>query len=172
MKIILRQLRILLPLFALLVLLPQNLIGGEPPADEKNNVTASVEERRILLDLQQEKDKLTAQQKLLNAREMELKTLQSEVDKKLSELRRMREEVEKLVAQKEEEENARILDLSKVYEKMDPAKAATVLASLKTELAVDILANMKQKSAGKILNNMDGEKAATLSVAFAKLQQQ
>jgi flagellar motility protein MotE (MotC chaperone) len=53
---------------------------------------------------------------------------------------------------------------------MDPTKAARVIATLETELAVDILANMKQKSAGKILNNLEGEKAATLSVAFSTLQ--
>jgi flagellar motility protein MotE (MotC chaperone) len=82
----------------------------------------------------------------------------------------MREEVEELFAKKDTEENARILNLSKVYEKMDPAKAARVIATLETELAVDILANMKQKSAGKILNNLEGEKAATLSVAFSTLQ--
>lgn len=154
----------------MLALLPQNLTGGEPLTDEKNSVNASVEGRRLLMDLQQEKDKLATRDRLLNAREMELKTLQTEVDKNLNELRRLREEVEKLVARKDAEENARILNLSKVYEKMDPAKAAGIIATLKSDLAVDILVNMKQKSAGKILNNLEGEKAASLSVAFSKLK--
>ena len=155
--------------FLLLFLIPPNLTGGEPADEADTKTISSVEERRILASLKEERAKLTAREKLLNAREMGLKTLQTEVDKMLNELRRLREEVEKLVAQKDEEENARILNLSKVYEKMDPTKAASIIATLKTNLAVDILANMKQKSAGKILNNLDGEKAASLSVAFSKL---
>jgi len=144
---------------------------AEESVDEaETSQNSSVEERRILASLKEERATLAAREKLLNTREMGLKTLQTEVDKKLNELRRLREEVEKLVAQKDEEENARILNLSKVYEKMDPTKAASIIATLKTDLAVDILANMKQKSAGKILNNLEGEKAASLSVAFSKLK--
>jgi flagellar motility protein MotE (MotC chaperone) len=170
MKNITKQLSILLPLLAIFAISPQNLASGEMVAKPDLEQSSSVEERRILSSLLEEKTKIAAQKKRLDAREMELKTLQTEVDKKLNELKRMREEVKELFAQKETEENARILNLSKVYEKMDPAKAARVIATLETELAVDILANMKQKSAGKILNNLEGEKAATLSVAFSSLQ--
>ncbi len=170
MKNIAKQLSILLPLLVLFAISPQNLASGEVVAQPDLEQSRSVEERRILSSLLEEKKKIAAQKKLLYAREMELKSLQTEVDKKLNELRRMREEVEELFAKKDTEENARILNLSKVYEKMDPAKAAWVIATLETELAVDILANMKQKSAGKILNNLEGEKAATLSVAFSTLQ--
>ena len=153
-----------------LFLLPQNLMAEESVDEAETTQSSSVEERRILASLKEERANIAAREKLLNTREMGLKTLQTEVDKKLNELRRLREEVEKLVAQKDEEENARILNLSKVYEKMDPTKAASIIATLKTDLAVDILANMKQKSAGKILNNLEGEKAASLSVAFSKLK--
>ena len=170
MKNIAKHLSILLPLLAIFAISPHNLASGEIVAKPDLEQSRSVEERRILSSLLEEKTKIAARKKLLDAREMELKTLQTEVDKKLNELKRMREEVKKLFAQKETEENARILNLSKVYEKMDPAKAARVIATLETELAVDILANMKQKSAGKILNNLEGEKAATLSVAFSTLQ--
>jgi flagellar motility protein MotE (MotC chaperone) len=165
-----QRVHILVFLLLLLIMVPANLSGGQPSADMQSDQSNSVEERRILDALRQERNELMARERLLNAREMELNSLQVEVDKKLNELRRMREEVEELVAQVNEEENARILNLSKMYEKMEPAKAAEVLATLKTELAVKILANMKQKSAGKILNNLDDAKAATLSVAFSKLR--
>jgi flagellar motility protein MotE (MotC chaperone) len=170
MKTIIKQLSTLLPLLALFIIAPHNLAIGEVVASPDLEHSSSVEERRILSSLLEEKARIAAQKKLLDAKEMELKSLEVEVDKKLNELRRMREEVEELFAKKDTEENARILNLSKVYEKMDPVKAARVIATLETELAVDILANMKQKSAGKILNNLEGEKAATLSVAFSTLQ--
>lgn len=139
------------------------------PCHSKAGEPGSVEERRILAALQEEKASLADQQQQLAAKELQLKTLEVEVDKKLSELGQLREETQKLLAQKEEKENARTRNLGKMYEKMDPSKAASVLVTLDTKLAVDILANMKQKSAGKILNSMEGEKAAALSVAFATL---
>jgi flagellar motility protein MotE (MotC chaperone) len=170
MKNFIKQCALLLPLLAVFVLTPHHIASGEMVAQPDLDQSGSVEERRILASLLEEKARVAAQKKLLDAREMELKTLQTEVDKKLDELKRLREEVEVLVAQKDAEENARILELSKMYEKMEPAKAARVLTTLETELAVEILANMKQKSAGKILNNIEGEKAAALSVAFSTLQ--
>jgi flagellar motility protein MotE (MotC chaperone) len=168
-KLTSQRVHIFVFLLLLVIMSPPSLSGGQPSADTQSDQNNSVEERRLLDALRQERNELMSRERLLKAREMELNSLQVEVDKKLNELRRMREEVEELVAQKNEEENARILNLSKMYEKMDPAKAAEVLATLKTGLAVNILANMKQKSAGKILNNLDDAKAATLSVAFSKI---
>ncbi len=129
----------------------------------------SVEERRILMSLQKERANLSKQQELLEAKNLELKTLQAEVDKKLQELKKLREETQELLSEKEVIENAKLRSLGKMYEKMDPGKAATILITLETKLAVDILGNMKQKSAGKILNSMDGEKAAKISIAFSKI---
>jgi len=170
MKNIMKQCAILLPLLTIFVLLPQYIASGEIITQPDLEQSDSVEERRILASLLEERTKIAEQKKQLDVREMELKTLRAEVDKKLDELRQLREEVEILFSRKDAEENARILELSKMYEKMDPAKAASVIATLDTELAVDILANMRQKSAGKILNNLEGEKAAALSVAFSTLQ--
>lgn len=137
--------------------------------DEKN--IKSVEERRILVSLQEERDKLQKKEKLLDSKEMELKSLQREVDKKLNELGFLKEEVQKLLALKDDEEAKKIRELGKVYEKMDPSKAALIIPSLKKELAVGILASMKKKSAAKILNSMDSEKALLLSRAFSSLGQ-
>jgi flagellar motility protein MotE (MotC chaperone) len=170
MKNIIKQCAILLPLLTIFALSPQHIASGEMVTPPDLNHSDSVEERRILASLLEERAKIAEQKKQLDAREMGLKTLQTEVDKKLDELKKVRQEVEVLVAQKDAEEKARIQELSKMYEKMEPAKAAKVLTTLETELAVEILANMKQKSAGKILNNLEGEKAAALSVAFSTLQ--
>jgi flagellar motility protein MotE (MotC chaperone) len=66
-----------------------------------------------------------------------------------------------------ETEKARAL--SKMYEKMEPARAAGLLVSLEKDLAIAILDGMSAKSAGRILNNMDQETAAALSTSFSNL---
>lgn len=135
-----------------------------------NQEIGSVEERRILVSLQEERKKLQEKEKVLAARELELKSLQAEVDKKLNELKDLKEDVQKLLTRKEEEETKKIRDLGKVYEKMDPRKAAQLIPSLKKDLAIGILANMKKKAAAKIFNNMERDKALLLSKSFPLLK--
>jgi flagellar motility protein MotE (MotC chaperone) len=130
----------------------------------------SVEERRIMESLQGEKENgspLTKEREDLENKKKELKRLESEVDKKLEQLNQLRVRIEKLTAEKDAKELKRIQDLAKVYEKMSPEKAATVLVTIDQELAIAILAKMKIKSAAKILNNIEREKAAKLTTAFS-----
>lgn len=165
----------ILPLSLLIILSvfsPYSVLA-EPAGIEESR---SVEERRILVSLEEERTRVREQQKILAAKEMELKTLQAEVDNQLNELGRLRmeiqqskKELQELLEEKEAKESTKIRQLGKMYEKMDPVKAASILVTLDKKLAVDILANMKQKSAGKILNNLDASEAATLSVVFSSL---
>lgn len=153
---------------ALLLALPVSGPGQDGDTLSARPV-ASVEERRILTELQEERRRLQEKEEKLAMREMELKTLQSEVDKKLDELQRRREELALLLAEKDEEELKKARELSKMYEKMDSAKAARVIASLDKELAVAILEGMRAKSAGKILASMDREVAAGLTISYSSL---
>ena len=100
----------------------------------------------------------------------ELKTLQAEVDKKLDELKTLRQQYEKLLAERDSKEAERVAELSQMYEKMDPAKAAAIVSSLDDNLAIGILSGMKKKSAGKLLNNMDPQKAVRLSRKFSSIE--
>ncbi len=133
----------------------------------------SVEKRRILFSLQQERERLQAEyakkEKNLQMREIELKTLQEEVDKKLSDLQQLREKLDRLLVLKDDAEEKRVKGLSKMYEKMEPAKGARLLADLDQDLAVAILAGMKSKSAGGVLGNMAADDAARLSAAYSSL---
>ncbi len=130
---------------------------------------ASVEERRLQLSIQEEIAKTRQQAESLRLKEIELKTLELEVDKKLDALKVAREELTQLLAQKDEEESKKIRQLSKIYEKMESAKAAALLVSLDEKLAIGILAGIKKKTAGKILNEIEREKGASLSKAYTSL---
>ena len=158
---------LLVPFFILSLGTLQPARCAEPGADE--NEIKSVEERRILVSLQEERKKLQEREKNLDLKELELKSLEVEVDKKINQLKALKEEVQKILAKKENEEASNVQDLSKVYEKMDPVKAASIMADLDDELVVGILGGMKNKSAAKILNEMDPDRAGTLSEVFSSL---
>jgi len=107
----------------------------------------------------------------LQKRELELNILQDEVDKKLEQLEVLRQKLEVMLVQKKAEEQVRIEQLSQMYNRMDPARAAQIILELDTELAVGILEGMKARSAGAVLENMDGDKAAKISQAYSTLNQ-
>lgn len=166
-------LRPALVLLALLALgIPAHLWSQDPPKTAEAPA-ASVEERRLNYAIAQERERLLAEYRLkeesLKLREIELKTLEGEVDKKLAELRELRTELQALVGQKDNLQGKRLVELGKMYEKMEAAQAAELITELDEGLAVDILARMKSKSVGRILNNLEPDKAARLSAAYSSL---
>ncbi|EAT15808.1 hypothetical protein HTZ97_14660 [Desulfuromonas acetoxidans] len=131
----------------------------------------SVEERRLIVQLNEQRKRNEEQLKEIEQKKIELNLLRSEVDKKLDDLNVLRRQVEQLLAEKDARELAKIAELSQMYNKMDSAQAARIIQELDRELAIGILGGMKAKSAGKVLANIGGERAARLSAAYATLKE-
>jgi flagellar motility protein MotE (MotC chaperone) len=137
----------------------------------------SVEERRLYALLQNERDNLKEEKKGIALKERELKTLQEEADKnfklldeKLAELQKVQAKIEALLAEKDVREIKKTKDLSLIYAKMTPDRAALAMAALDEQLAANLLATMKVKSAAKILDRMDKLKASQLSTTFTTIK--
>ncbi len=145
-----------------------NLYAASPGLVDDGKIS-SVEERRILVSIEDEYAKLRERESKIDTREMELKTLVAEVDKKLAAMQQLRNELVKLLDRKDATEGERIGELSKIYEKMNPQKAAVLITALDYQLAVDLLLGIKKKTAGKILDNLDPETATKLSKAFTEI---
>lgn len=138
---------------------------------------SSVEERRLFNTIQSERANIRAEKKDLELRKKELKSIEEGVDKKiaeidgkLEELKDLRKQIEKLLAEKSQEEIKRTQDLAKIYEKMSPDKAALALSGLEPKLAADLLGSMKVKSAARILDQISRQKATELSTTFSTIQ--
>lgn len=133
----------------------------------------TVEERRLFVNLEQERAKLQAEfqqrSEQLDQREIELKTLAEEVEKKITELQKTRESLQQLLVEKNAAEVKRVKELSMIYAKMSPAQAALLLAELDQKLAVAILAGLSPKASAKIMDNLPAPTATKLSVAYATL---
>jgi flagellar motility protein MotE (MotC chaperone) len=164
---------ILTLILSLVAVLPQNCIA----ADEKQQEFNSVEERRVYSLMEQERQQLVEDRKDLAMRENELKSLEASVDKKiteiddrLKELKSLQGKIEALLTEKTNLEKKRIKDLSTIYEKMAPGRAALAINNMDPALATDLLASMKPKAAAKILDMLDKQKTSTLSTTFTRIQ--
>lgn len=128
-----------------------------------------VEARRMLEKLAREGKRLGKKEKELQRRENELKILKVEVDKKIEQLKNLRKDLDEVLAKKDDMENEKVKQLSKIYQKRNPAGAAESLAAMDKDLAVSILAGMRDKYAGEILDNMEPEIAVAYSMALGRL---
>lgn len=144
---------------------------------EEQKVYESVEERRIENNILLERANIRKEREEIDLRKKELKTLEegvdkkiAEIDSKLEELNKVQTAIEALLAKKSAEEQKRITGLAKIYEKMNPTKAAVAMAGLDQQLAADLLENMKIKAAAKILDQISKQKATELSTTFSTLQ--
>lgn len=145
----------------------------------KNQAPAfsSVEERRIFYKMLESQKKANNQKKDLAQREKELKTLNEmadkkleEINKKLQELQSLQDNLKSLLAQKSAKEKKKVKELSLIYEKMTPDKAALALANMDAKLATEILGNMRARSAAKILDALSRKKASELSTRFSTVK--
>lgn len=157
----------------MLVLVGSVGIGADDDGEIQSLETeiSSVEERRLILQLREQKQKNKQQAQALKKEKNELNLLRLEVDKNLDALQLIRKEIEALLVEKDAIEQGKILELSKMYNRMDPAKSAQIIAELDRELAVGILGGMKPKSAGKVLARIGGEDAAILTTAYSTLKE-
>ena len=104
---------------------------------------------RELSWIQKEKKDLSEREKAVSKREKELERLNIEVSKKLTRL--------------EQAESARISQLAKLYDGMEPRSVALLIANLDDETVVSILPRMKMKNASQVLALMPAQRAAKLS---------
>lgn len=136
----------------------------------------TVEERRLHVRIIEEHDDLNNERKSLLLKEKELEKLNTEIDLKLEELDRkldklaqQKAELQKMQAGNTETTESPIRDLSKIYEQMDPVKAAIAIAGLEPETAAMILTGMKSRSAARILEIIDSRRAAEITKILVTL---
>ncbi|MCF6178991.1 MAG: hypothetical protein L3J63_06340 [Geopsychrobacter sp.] len=138
-------------------------------AVKQEKAPSSVEERRIRSAIEEQYNQIQKDGDHLKVKQMQLKTLQLEVDKKLVQMNNLRQELLKLLNRKQDEEGKRVVELGKIYEKMNSMKAADLIKGLNPRLAIELLGTMNKKNAGKILDNLDRKTATKLSTGFTQL---
>ncbi len=99
--------------------------------------------------IEQKKKELAKKEKELAAREKELQRLDAQVSQKLLKL--------------EQAESARVSNLAKLYDSMDPRSVAKLMANLDDKTVVSILPRMKIKNASAVLQLLPPKRAARLS---------
>jgi flagellar motility protein MotE (MotC chaperone) len=121
---------------------------------------------------------LAERRQVLESREQEfeirtglLAAAESRIDKKVEELKVLRETISGLIKTFDAQQDAKLLSLVKIYENMKPKEAARIFEALEMDTLLEVAERMKERKLAPIMAKMDPEKARDLTVELSRLRQ-
>lgn len=151
----------------------QDSVPPPPAADEAQPDDAPISlgvsraEMTLLEDLRRRREELEERERQAALREQLLIATEQRIDRKIADLRKIEEHVGKLVARHEEQQDARIANIVKVYETMKPKDAAPVFQRLALEIQADVATRMKDAKMAALMAEMSPESAEILTTHLA-----
>ena len=102
-------------------------------------------------------------EKFLARREQQLLLLQDEINKKIEDLTRLREEIREQMEIKRTAKENQVKHLIKIYSTMKPQKVAQLIEKLDINLITELFSRMKGDVVGQILSFVDTEIGARIT---------
>lgn len=133
---------------------------AEPPIFTQNEVD-------VLEKLSKRRQELDGREHDIEARENLLKAAEDRIDKKIAEMKALQSDVKAMLAKIDEQDDARLKSLVKIYETMNPKDAARIFEQLDMPVLLDVVGNMKDQKVAAVMGVMDAAKAKVLTDALA-----
>jgi flagellar motility protein MotE (MotC chaperone) len=143
-------------------------IQPPPSGADLGEQTFSPAEVEVLQSLSKRRDELDKRQKQIDQRESLLKVAESEVDRKISELNKIKKELEDLLGKQQTAQDERMISLVKIYEGMKPKEAARIFDTLDMNVLLPVISRMKENKTAPVLAAMDPEKARQVTIKLAE----
>ena len=140
--------------------------GIEPLLEPAPELTRA--ELDVLQSLRKRREALDAREVELSLRESMIKAAEHNLEARIEEWKRLKVEVEKLLARYETDQNKELQTLATYYEKMKPKDAARVFNALDLPYLIQIVARMKEAKVADIIGKMDTLSAKTLTMELAR----
>lgn len=144
---------------------PKN-VHDKAPAENLPKYNDS--EKLIIEKLAARRAELEAWSKDLEMKEELINASSKKLDKKLEDLKTLKDQTEKLLAEYKEQDDAKIRSLVKMYEGMKPTAAAAILEEMSMGILLEIVDKMNEKKASLILAKMSPKKAKNITEDLAR----
>lgn len=133
---------------------------GEPPIFTQNEVD-------VLEKLSARRQALDAREHELDQRENLIKAAEERIDKKIAEMQALQADVKAMLQKIDQQDDAKLKSLVKIYETMNPKEAARIFEQLDMPVLLGVVSNMKEQKVAAIMEVMDPAKAKVLTDAIA-----
>lgn len=143
----------------------QDLLAGADP------LAMSDEEIELLQQLSKRRKELDRRAETLEQRESVVQAAEKRLQEKVSELDRLRGEIEALLVEYDKQEDKQLARLVGIYEKMKPKDAARIFEDLQMDVLLKVVERMKERSTAPILAEMRSDKAQELTLELAQREE-
>ncbi|MFM2044982.1 MAG: putative flagellin protein FlaA [Pseudomonadota bacterium] len=130
--------------------------------------TFTPNEVEILQRLQERREQLDERSRQLDQREALVQVAEQRLDQKVAELESLKAEIATLLVQVNEQEQARLDSLVKIYETMKPKEAAAVFEGLDKDVLMAVIGRMRESKLAPIFGAMTPQKAAEITALRAQ----
>ncbi|CAA6604517.1 conserved hypothetical protein [Rhodospirillaceae bacterium LM-1] len=139
-----------------------------PPIPSGDPASYTPAELEVLQKLVARRDELEARAKEMQMREDLAKAAEARLTKKLAEMKQVQGTIEALLRKYDEQEDAKMRSLVKIYESMKPKDAAKIFEELDMAILLDVIERMKEKKAADVLSNVSPQKAKEITFELAE----
>ena len=153
-----------------------NTEAATAAAADDANAPASSEflsrsEMDLLQDLSDRRQKLETRSQELDTRERLLMATEQRIDRKIERLKSLESNIKALVKTHDDQAEAQLQNLVKIYEAMKPKDAARILEKLDLSVLLDVIERMKQKKVAEVLAQMNQATATEVTTELALRRQ-
>jgi len=146
--------------------------GPTPPGqitDLPTDLLEMTDEEIVLLQsLSQRREELEQRAREIDDREVLLKAAEQRIDQKIVELEQLQASIEGLLVKHDEQSEAQMQSLVKIYESMKPKDAARIFEGLDMEVLLEVVERMKERKTAPILAQMDPKRAEEVTLELAQ----
>lgn len=121
----------------------------------------------ILQNLTKRREELDEQANKLDLKEKLLDATELRVNDKLTEMKSLKAEVDKLLEEYNKQEDGKLTGLVKIYENMKPKDAAQIFNELDMPILLEVVDRMSERKVAPVLAGMNPTKAKELTVELA-----
>lgn len=128
-------------------------------------------EVEVLQQLGKRREALEARAADIERREALLKAAEARIDGKAKDLEALRDQLQHLIKGYDEEREAKIRSLVKIYENMKPADAARIFEELDSDTLLLVAERMKERKLAPVMAEINRAKAKEITEQLAKLKE-
>ncbi len=131
----------------------------------------SPNELDVLQKLSERREGLEQRARELDMREGLLKAAETRIDKKVGELKDLQGSIDALLKKYNEQEEAKMASLVRIYENMKPKDAARIFEQLDMPILLDVIERMSERKIAPIMAEMAPDKAKSVTAELAQRRQ-
>ena len=146
--------------------------GESPPmssfTDTPDPFDMSDEEIELLQRLSDRRQEIEQREREIQQRAALLEAAEKRVEQKIDELSDLQATIQNLLVSHDEQEEAQMRSLVKIYENMKPKEAARIFEQLDMVVLLEVIDRMKERKAAPILAKMNPAKAKAVTLELAQ----